>query len=145
MQVQSLCQGEPLEEGKETCSSVLAWRIPWTKEPGRLQSIVLHTVRDNLSDLVCTHLSGAFLDKNGRLSKADCFPDCAWRTTDWGLKHCTGGSDQNHPQEKAMRKGKVALWGDLTNSWEDKRSKRQGRKGKIYPPKPRVPKNSKER
>ena len=29
---------DPLEEGMATHSSILAWRIPWTKEPGRLQS-----------------------------------------------------------------------------------------------------------
>ena len=36
--VQSLGGEDPLEEGLATHSSVLAWRIPWTKEPGRLQS-----------------------------------------------------------------------------------------------------------
>ena len=35
----SLCQGDPLEEGMASHSSILAWRIPWTEEPGRLQSI----------------------------------------------------------------------------------------------------------
>ena len=30
---------DPLEEGMATHSSTLAWRIPWTEEPGRLQSI----------------------------------------------------------------------------------------------------------
>ena len=34
-QVQSLGWADPLEEGKATCASVLAWRIPWTEEPGR--------------------------------------------------------------------------------------------------------------
>ena len=38
-QVQSLGREDPLEEGTATASSVLAWRIPWTEEPGRLQSI----------------------------------------------------------------------------------------------------------
>ena len=37
------------------------------------------------------------------------------------------------------------VWGGLTNSWEKKRSERQGRKGKIYPFECRVSKNSKER
>jgi len=37
--VRSLGGEEPLEEGMETHSSILAWRIPWTEEPGRLQSI----------------------------------------------------------------------------------------------------------
>ena len=35
-QVQSLCWEDPLEEGMETLSSILAWRISWTGEPGRL-------------------------------------------------------------------------------------------------------------
>ena len=39
MQVQSLGQEDPLEEGMATHSSVLAWRIPWTGEPGALQSM----------------------------------------------------------------------------------------------------------
>ena len=30
---------DPLKEGKATHSSILAWRIPWTEEPGRPQSI----------------------------------------------------------------------------------------------------------
>ena len=33
-QVQSLGQEDPLEEGMATHSSILAWRIPWTEEPG---------------------------------------------------------------------------------------------------------------
>ena len=38
-QVGSLGQEDPLEEGMVTHSSTLAWRIPWTEEPGRLQSV----------------------------------------------------------------------------------------------------------
>ena len=37
--VQSLGQEDPLEKGMATYSSVLAWRIPWTEEPGGLQSM----------------------------------------------------------------------------------------------------------
>ena len=36
--VRSLSQEDPLEEGMATHSSILAWRIPWTEEPGGLQS-----------------------------------------------------------------------------------------------------------
>ena len=36
--VRSLGQEDPLEKGMATHSSILAWRIPWTAEPGRLQS-----------------------------------------------------------------------------------------------------------
>ena len=44
MQVQSLGGEDPLEEGMATHSSILAWRIPYTEEPGKLQSIALHRV-----------------------------------------------------------------------------------------------------
>ena len=43
--------GRPLEQGMATHSSILAWRIPWTEEPGRLWSTVLQRVRYNWSDL----------------------------------------------------------------------------------------------
>ena len=45
MQVQFLGQEDPLEEGLATLSSVLAWRIPWTEEPGGLQTLGLHRVK----------------------------------------------------------------------------------------------------
>ena len=38
-QVQSLGQEDPLEKEMATHSSILAWRIPWTEEPGGLQSM----------------------------------------------------------------------------------------------------------
>ena len=37
--LQSLGWDDPLEEGMATHSSILAWRIPWTEKPGRLQSM----------------------------------------------------------------------------------------------------------
>ena len=36
-QTRSLCQEDPLQEGTATHSSILAWRIPWTEELGRLR------------------------------------------------------------------------------------------------------------
>ena len=39
IQVRSLGWEDPLEEGIATHSSILAWRIPWTEEPGELQSM----------------------------------------------------------------------------------------------------------
>ena len=44
-QVQSLGLKDPLEKGMATRSSILAWRIPWTEEPGELQSLELQKVR----------------------------------------------------------------------------------------------------
>ena len=49
--VQSLCQEDPLEKKMATHSSILAWKIPWTEEPDRLQSMgsqrVLHNWATN--------------------------------------------------------------------------------------------------
>ena len=46
--VRSLGWKDSLEEGIATHSSTLAWKIPWTKEPGRLQSMMLQTVGHDL-------------------------------------------------------------------------------------------------
>ena len=46
-QVQSLGQEDPLEKGVATHSSILAWEIPWTEEPGRLQSMRSQRVGHN--------------------------------------------------------------------------------------------------
>ena len=45
--VQSLDWEGPLEEGIGTHSSILAWRIPWTEKPGKLQAIGLQRVGHN--------------------------------------------------------------------------------------------------
>ena len=45
--VQSLGWKDPLEEGMATHSSILAWRIPWTEEPGGLQSVRSQRVADD--------------------------------------------------------------------------------------------------
>ena len=44
-QVQSLGPEDPLEKGMAPHSSILAWRIPWTEEPGGLQSMGPQKVR----------------------------------------------------------------------------------------------------
>ena len=46
-QVRSLGQGELLEKGMATHFSILAWRIPWTEEPGGLRSMESQRVRQN--------------------------------------------------------------------------------------------------
>ena len=43
-QVRSLGWEDPLEKEMATHSSILAWKIPWTEEPGRLQSMGLQRV-----------------------------------------------------------------------------------------------------
>ena len=47
--VQSLGQEDPLEEEMATHSSILAWGIPWTEKPGRLQPMGSQRVRYNLA------------------------------------------------------------------------------------------------
>ena len=47
MWVQSLGQEDPLEEGMAIHSSILTWRIPWTEEPGGLQSMGSQRVRQD--------------------------------------------------------------------------------------------------
>ena len=47
MQVQTMGWDDPLEEGMATHSSIIAWKIPWTEEPGELQSIGSKRVRPN--------------------------------------------------------------------------------------------------
>ena len=45
MRVRSLVQEDPLEQEMAICASFLGWKIPWTGEPGRLQSMGLQRVR----------------------------------------------------------------------------------------------------
>ena len=47
IQVRSLGQEDPLEKGLETHSIILAWRIPWTEDPGGLQSMESQRVGHN--------------------------------------------------------------------------------------------------
>ena len=47
--VQSLGQEDPLEKGKATDSSIIAWKIPWTEEPGGLLDMGSQRVRHNRS------------------------------------------------------------------------------------------------
>jgi len=49
MQVQSLGREDSLEKEMATYSSILAWKIPWTEEPGRLHSTGSQRVRYNLA------------------------------------------------------------------------------------------------
>ena len=56
--IQSLSQEDHLEKGMATHSSILAWRIPWTEEPGRLQYIGLQRVGYNWETNTFTSLQG---------------------------------------------------------------------------------------
>ena len=47
--IQALSQEDPLEKKMATHYSILAWKIPWTEEPGRLQSMGSQRVGHNLA------------------------------------------------------------------------------------------------
>ena len=69
----------------------------------------------------CSLLQGIFQTQGSNPGPQHC------RQILYQLSH-QGSPNQDHPQEKQMQKGKMVLWGGLTNSWEKKRSKRQRRK-----------------
>ena len=58
-----------------------------------------------------------------RLDLVDRVPEELWMGVSL---HCTGGSDQNHSQEKEMQEGKMVGWGGLKNSWERREKKGKG-------------------
>ena len=60
-QIQSLGGEDPLEEGMATHSNNLAWRIPWTGEPGGLQSIVLQRLGQDWSNLAAVDVKWHFI------------------------------------------------------------------------------------
>ena len=63
--VRSLCREDPLEEGMATHSSMLAWRIPWTEEPGGLQSMGLQRVgHDGMTEYdLAIQLLGKYVER----------------------------------------------------------------------------------
>ena len=63
MQVRSLGQEDPLEVDMATHSSILAWRIPWTEEPGRLLSVGSQWVGPDWSDWVYKKTNNLRKDK----------------------------------------------------------------------------------
>ena len=68
--VQALGREDPLEKGMATHSSIPVWRIPWTEEPGRLQSIGSQRVGHNLT--TNTHIHTCF--EGGALNNTDAGP-----------------------------------------------------------------------
>ena len=60
MEVLSLGLEDSPEEGMATHSSILAWRIPWTEEPGGLQSMGSHKVGHDRSNLACMNTERLF-------------------------------------------------------------------------------------
>ena len=56
MQIRSLHWEDRLEEGTATHSSILAWSVPWTEEPGGLQSLESQRFRHNRGNLARSHI-----------------------------------------------------------------------------------------
>ena len=80
-QVQSLCQEDPMEEDMETHPSVLAWRIPWTEEPGSLESMGSQEL-DTTEQL--NHHSGAHFYSNLFADHPKFFSFCIKERRPWG-------------------------------------------------------------
>ena len=66
--VRSLGQEDPLKEGMATYSSIMAWRILWTEEPGRLQSMGLQRIGHDLATNT-SHFQGTYVLKKGSRSQ----------------------------------------------------------------------------
>ena len=64
IQVRSLGQEDPLEKEMVTHSSILTWKIPWTEEPGGLQSLGLQRVRHDCAQSTYDVLHRMFLLKD---------------------------------------------------------------------------------
>ena len=60
---------EPLEEGMATLSSVLAWRIPWTEEPGGLQSVESQRVVHNRTNSMHAQIFNILVNFNSKSPK----------------------------------------------------------------------------
>ena len=102
MQVWSLGQKDLLEEDMETHSSILAWRMPWTGEPGGLQSIGLHRVRYDWSDLIHN------IYKYTGVGYISSFRGSSWPRDQTHISCITGGFFTTEPPRKPHPWGRVS-------------------------------------
>ena len=107
----SLGQKDPLEESMATYSSILAWRIPWTEDPGRLQSKGSHRVRHNWSNLARMHMSSlgrSPREGNGNPLLYSCLGHSmgrgAWWTTLHGVSKESGKTEHAHTHISSLEK-----------------------------------------
>ena len=147
MWVQSLGQEDPLEEGMATHSRILAWRIPCTEEPARLQSIgsdkesgmterTQHAHTHNLISsplfsyiILISYSYDYTVEVRNRFKGLDLI-ECLMNYGRRFVALYRRQGSRPYPK-KEMKKSKMAVWGGLTNSCEKKRSEKQRRKGKI--------------
>ena len=88
---QSLCWEDPLEEEMSTHPRIFVWRIPWTEEPGGLQSIGLQRVGHDWSDWAWQHSPGALFLKKAILvprEKTQTSPSGHLNTCSWTSFNC---------------------------------------------------------
>ena len=85
--------------------------------------------RYDINQIPCDYTVGV-RNRFKRLDLIDRVPDQLWMEVH-NIVQETG--IKTIPMEKKCKKSKMAVWGGLTNSCEKKRSKKQRRKGKIYP------------
>ena len=123
--VQPLGRENPLEKEMATHSSILAWRIPWTEEPGRLQSIRLQPVRHDGNNIACTHTVHIYVNANLQIHPTGCFLArclyvyslCLWqltfelrtRASDVG-KHLPGPEQCQSWEQMFSVRGEVSVW-----------------------------------
>ena len=84
----SVCRLCSMEKEMATLSGILAWRIPWTKKPGGLQSVGSHRVRHDWIDWARMHgWSLKLLQRPGILSARALWfaPEAHWAMQHWGL------------------------------------------------------------
>ena len=79
MRVRSLAREDSLEEGTATHSSILAWGMPWTEEPGKLQASVSQRVRHDCRDSTCAYWVQGLAKSRTRLSD--------WTELNWCLQN----------------------------------------------------------
>ena len=117
--VRSLDQEAPLEKGMATHSSILAWRIPWTKEPGGVQSMGSQKSRTRLNNRRTTTkfwniihvlwLTQAFLPTPTSLLHdrvVALVSICTWDAQDRGYSHYNSGSSRSTQGEaEGARRG----------------------------------------
>ena len=96
MQVRSLGQEDPLEEGMPTHSRILAWKIPWTEGPGGPQSARHNWVTEH----ALTFILRSFW--NGWVSARISILICHFRQLGWGVR-CAQGSQDWCQQGQSMR------------------------------------------
>ena len=88
--VWTLGQEDPLEKGMATHSSILAWRTPWTEEPGGLQSMGSQRVGQDWATITFTKGESVFKKDNAqflwaqRTKKILSSSSLGWGTTNWG-------------------------------------------------------------